>query len=135
MLYCEWSIRSHNFMNSSRFLLAFTFSTLVFLSVNGVANAAGFKTITLPPPIDTRILIKSVDVKTSTITVKYMSDAKQPPHTYTIDGFTVLKVNNVTATVDKVKPGMQVRSYVERDDVALDSIDVGIADPAPTLPK
>jgi copper chaperone CopZ len=122
-------------MNSSRFLLAFTFLMGVFLSVNAVATAAGFQTIKLPPPIDTRILIKSVDVKAGTITVKFMRDAKQPPHTYTIDGFTVLNVNNVKGTIDEVKPGMQVRSYVERDDVALDSIDVGIADPAPALPK
>jgi hypothetical protein len=30
---------------------------------------------------------------------------------------------------------MQVRSYVERDAVVLDSIDVGIADPALAAPK
>jgi len=80
-----------------------------------------------PPPIDTRILVKSVDVKAGTITVQYMRDAKQAPHTYVIDGMTALRVNNVKASIDKIKPGMQVRSYLERDDVALDGVDVGTA--------
>jgi hypothetical protein len=99
------------------------------------AASTGFKTVPVPPPIDRRILIKAVDVKASTITVKYMRSAKAPDHTYAIDAMTVLTVNDVKGTIDQVKVGMQVRSYVERDDLSLDSVAIGIADPAPVIPK
>ena len=88
-----------------------------------------------PPPIDTRILIKAVDAKAGTITIQYMRSAKAPEHTYALDGLTALTVNNAKGTVDQIKVGMQVRRYVERDDVSLDSIDVGTAAPPPVVPK
>jgi hypothetical protein len=75
-----------------------------------------------PPPIDTRILIKSVDVKDGTIEFKYMRDAKEPTHFYKIDDLTDLKVNYVKGTINQIKPGMEVKDYLERDDQSLDSV-------------
>jgi len=122
-------------MNPSRLLL--TVTTLAFNLVFTFAALAATTSMTskIPPPIDTRILIKSVDVKADTITIKYMRDAKEPPHTYKIDSVTTLTVNNVKGTIDKIKVGMQVRSYIERDDETLDSVSVDIADPPPVVPK
>jgi len=122
-------------MSSFRFLCTVAFFVPALFFAEATAKAAGTLTIKLPPPIDTRILIKSVDAKSGTITVRYMRDAGQPSRTYIIDGGTVLTVSNVTGTINQIRVGMQVRSYVERDDVALDSIDLGIADPAPVVPK
>jgi hypothetical protein len=127
-------------MKSFRLSLAVSTLVLVLLLSFGVphALAATMGTsvkVVEPPPIDKRILIKSVDVKAGTIEVKYMRDAKQPTHVYAIDAVTVLTVGNSAAKLDEVKVGMQVRSYVERDDKTLDSIDVSVADPPPVIPK
>ena len=122
-------------MGSFRFLSTVAFFVVLLFFANSAATASGNKPAKLPPPIDTRILVNSVDAKAGTITVKFMRDSNQPPHTYAIDGGTALTVNNVKGTINQIKVGMQVRSYVERDDVALDSVDVGIADPGPVVPK
>ena len=103
------------------------------------ATAGGVKEIKPPPPIDSRIVIKAVDLKANTVTLKYMRDAKQPDHVYTVDGVTQLKVNNVTGTITQIKAGMVVDNYVERDNDTLDSLELsgygGDLTPATAKPK
>jgi hypothetical protein len=56
-------------------------------------------------------------------------------HSYKIDAGTTVKVNNAPGKIADIKPGMQVRDSVDRDDRTLDSISVDKADPAPAAPK
>jgi hypothetical protein len=75
-----------------------------------------------PPPVDTRKLIKSVDVAASSVVIEYMRD--KTLHAYKVDSVTSLKVNNVSGTVAQIRPGMVVDSFLERDDQTLDGLSV-----------
>ena len=108
-------------MHPFRLLFTAAFFSLVLLFTFSNPCAAATKA-KAPPPVDSRILIKSVDVPNSTIEIKYMRDAKQPTHTYKIDEITQLTVNGTKGTVAQIKPGMVVGEYVERDGDTLDSI-------------
>jgi hypothetical protein len=43
-------------------------------------------------------------------------------HTYKVDDFTKLKVNGVAGKFADIKPGMEVRDYIERDNDTLDGL-------------
>ena len=86
-----------------------------------------------PPPVDTRILIKSVNAAGGTIVIKTMRYGTL--RTYKLDSVSTIEVNKVPGKITDIKPGMQVRDSVERDDQTLDSIAVGKADPKPVAPK
>jgi len=64
-----------------------------------------------------------------------MRDPKSAMRVYRLDEMTVLEVNDVTGTIDKIKVGMQVRDCVERDFDTLDKLSVGTADPPPVTAK
>ncbi|HEX4139624.1 MAG TPA: hypothetical protein VHY09_04705 [Candidatus Methylacidiphilales bacterium] len=48
--------------------------------------------------------------------------ASQIEHTYRIDANTQLKVNGVPGTIADIKPGMEVKDYMERDNDDLDGL-------------
>jgi hypothetical protein len=95
------------------------------------------------PPPDVRKLIQSVDVKNSTVVIRIMRF--KTDHTYKIDDFTVLTVNNAPGKLADVKPGMVVEDYLERGTDTLDSLTLTgygtvpaakpAAKPAPLKPK
>lgn len=78
-----------------------------------------------------RKLIKSVDVKNSTITISY-SYGKQV-HTYKIDDFSKVQVDGSPAKVSDIKAGMEVAEYTERDNDDLDSVNLLSKTAAPTV--
>lgn len=111
---------------------------LLLLTVSVPYAKGATKVIPPPPPVDTRILIKSIDVKAGTVTLKYMRDAKAPDHTYGVDDMTLLKVNNVAGKITDIKIGMVVDSYLERDNDNLDALSLsgyGGSITAPAKPK
>ena len=107
------------------------------LTVSAPPAVAASKVAKPPPPVDARILIKSVDLKAGTVTFRYMRSAKAPDHTYAIDGTTQLKVNNVAGKITDIKSGMVVSSYLERDNDNLDGLELsGYGEqPAAAKPK
>jgi hypothetical protein len=122
-------------MKSLRLLLAAVTLTVTLLLTLAVQTAAASSSSKAPPPIDPRILIKTVDESAGTVEIEYMRDAKEPTHVYTIDDLTTIQVNDDPGKISDIKAGMQVREYVERDGHTLDKITVSKADPAPVAPK
>jgi hypothetical protein len=117
----------------SRFLLAITSLTLTLFFTFAVTTAtAKHKGGPPAPPVDTRILIESVNAAGGEIVLHYMQT--QGTQTYAVDGFTTITVNDVPGKIGQIKAGMQVRDLVERDGHTLDSLSVSKADPAPTAP-
>ena len=105
--------------------------TLLFAFAVTTANAST-KPPAPPPPVDNRVLITAVDAAAGTIVIEDMH--YKTTHTYTIDGFTVLKVNNSPGKIADIKVGMQVRDSEERNHQILDTLTVDMADPAPVPP-
>ncbi|MCE0521930.1 MAG: hypothetical protein LV480_03365 [Methylacidiphilales bacterium] len=120
-------------MNFFRLIFADVALAFIFLFVLAVPSA--YAKPKVPPPIDTRILIKSVDLKANTIEMKYMRNAKEPTHIYKIDDTTQVIVSNQKGKIGDIKVGMQVRNYLERDNDTLDNIFVDQADPPPAPVK
>jgi hypothetical protein len=85
-----------------------------------VPISAASKKIKPPPPTDSRKLVKSIDLAASSVVIEYMYDKQV--HTYKIDGATALMINGVTGKIADVKPGMEVKDYIERDNDDLDSL-------------
>jgi hypothetical protein len=107
-------------MKPSRLLIAVSTCVIVFLFTFAATplNAAAKKTV--EPPVDGRKLIQSVNAKESTIVIQYMRD--KSTHTYAIDNFTTLTLNNVSGKITDIKAGMEVTDYVERDGSSLDTL-------------
>ncbi len=105
---------------------------MVFALFVAVPDFVAAGVVKIAPPVDRRILVTAVDLKAGTVQFRFMRDARQPRPVYTIDSMTDLKVDNVRDTIDKIKPGMQVRDYVERDGHTLDKLYVGAADSPPS---
>jgi hypothetical protein len=121
-------------MNPSRLLLAVITLALAFLFIIAVPSAIAGKPKPKPaPPVDRRIVIKSVNAAAGTVEIEYMRD--KASHTYKIDDLTSIKVNNAPGKIADIKVGMEVNDSVERDDQTLDAISVGPAQAAPVTPK
>ena len=121
-------------MRTLRFSLASAFVACCFLIAlaTGPASAAAAKK-PAPPP-DMRKLIQSVDKDNSSVVIIY-KESKQT-HTYHIDDVTVLNVNGVPGKITDIKPGMEVKDYVERDNDDLDGLTlIGYGDEAKTPAK
>ena len=107
-------------MKLSRFVFpaaALTLSIFVLcLGLSAIAATAPKP----PPPVDARKLIKTVDVKNSSVTIQFMRD--KTLHPYKIDGMTVLKLNNQDGKVADIKAGMVVDDFQERYSDTLDSL-------------
>ncbi len=110
-------------MKSFRSYLIVATLALTFLFSIAVLNAtAAAAKKAEPPPVDPRKLIKTVDVKDSTVVIQYMRD--QSLHNYVIDDLTTLTINNASGKIDGIKPGMVVDDFLERTDKILDSLTV-----------
>jgi hypothetical protein len=72
---------------------------------------------TPPPAVKS---IASVDAATSTVVISLVTT--KVLHTYKVDDFTKLKVNGVAGKFADIKPGMEVRDYIERDNDTLDGL-------------
>lgn len=88
------------------------------LSPSGAVQAAS--KIVTPAPVDERKLIQSVDAATGTIVIRYMRG--KTTHTYKVDEFAKLTINNAAGKVSQIKTGMEVADYTERDNDNLDSL-------------
>ncbi len=119
-------------MKSFRSYLIVTTLTLSFLFSFAVstATAAAAKKDAAPP--DVRKLVKTVDVKGSTVVIQNMRD--KTLHTYVIDGLTNLTLNNAAGKVDGIKPGMVVDDFMERTDTILDSLTLSGYGETPAAP-
>ncbi len=105
---------------------------LIFCLVSTPDAMAGQKNTT-PPPIDRRILVTAVDVSAQQITITYQRDKSK--HVYTVDAMTAVKAHGLDgSSIKNIKVGDQVCAYIERDDVALSSLDVEVAEPGPNIP-
>jgi hypothetical protein len=91
-------------------------SILFALAVPALAAA---KKPALPPP-DMRKMIESVDMNTRAVVIIYMHGKQL--HTYRIDDLTVLTINGVLGKLADIKSGMEVTSYLERDNDELDGL-------------
>jgi hypothetical protein len=108
----------------------FASCVLFALAVGPALGAAAKKPA---PPQDMRKLIKSVDKDTSSVIIIYQN-GKQT-HTYHIDDVTQLTVNGVPGKITDIKPGMEVKDYVERDNDDLDGISLTGYGAAPAAKK
>jgi hypothetical protein len=124
-------------MKALRVFFSVVMVALTFLFTFAVLTTTAAPAKKAAPPPDPRKLIKTVDVKGSTVVVQYMRDKSF--HTYLIDGLTTLTINNVPGKVDGIKPGMVVDDFLERTDKILDSLTVsgygGTPTPAAAKPK
>ncbi len=112
------------------------FTMLVILTPTPQLLAGGSyksKKSAVAAPIDTRFLVQGIDVRSGTLEIKHMRDAKSPPTTYRVDALTELTVNGARSTLDKVTVGMQVVDFVERDFDTLDRLRVCTATALPTV--
>ena len=113
--------------------LSLTVATILALCATALTPASAASK-TPPPPVDTRILIKSINAANSTVVFEYMRD--KSVHTYKIDDMTVVKVSNSTSKFADIKVGMKVDDSIERDNDTLDSITVETDNtPPPTEAK
>ena len=80
-------------------------------------------------PDDTRKIVRAVDRSSSTIEVQTMFD--QAMHHYKIDLGTVVTVDGAMGNLNKIKVGMKVSDFVERDPQTLDSISLVPGDDTP----
>jgi hypothetical protein len=104
---------------------------LFFGLVGGLsANAAKPKPKAPPDP---RILVTAVDLATKQISIKFKRTGQVT--IYTVDDLTHVTFQNSPGSITDIKVGQQVFDYAERDSHTLDSLTVGAADPAPTVPK
>jgi hypothetical protein len=89
------------------------FCTL-FFALSNVPMSADDK------PPDTRKLIDSIDASASTIV---LNDRKHNSfHTYRVDDMTKLIVNGIPGKFGDIKPGMEVKDFIERDNDTLDNL-------------
>ncbi len=65
-------------------------------------------------------MIESVDVENSSVVIIYMHSSLL--HTYRLDENTVLTINGSRGKVADIKSGMEVTSYLERDNDELDGL-------------
>jgi len=86
-----------------------------------------------PAPPDLRILIVAVNEAKNQITIVYKRDKKKA--VYTLDFLVKVTADNMPGTIKDIKIGQQVYGYIEHDAHSLDSIIVGIAQPAPVAPS
>jgi len=107
-------------MKPFRILLLITTLALTLLITLAVTTATADTKKIDNPPVDPRILVKSVDASAGTIVIIYMRDKKV--QTYKIDDATVVKVNNSPGKISDIKGGMEVSDSSERDSETLDTI-------------
>jgi len=107
-------------------------AALLVVPLAHAANKSKPKPDAPAPPEDTRILVTAVDLAQSQVTITH--EVSKQKQTYTIDDLTTVTVSGHPGTVKDIKVGQQVSAYEERRADTLDSIEVGIADPAPVVP-
>lgn len=81
-------------------------------------------------PDDTRKIVRAVDSASSTIEMQTMFDRAM--HHYKIDLGTLITVDGASGTINKIRVGMKVSDFVERDPETLDSISLVPGDDAPS---
>jgi D-hexose-6-phosphate mutarotase len=121
-------------MKSSRLFLACVIVTLSLLFTSTIVPAHATTKKKAPKPVDTRTLVKSVNLSDDTVILE--SARNNALHTYHIDSATTVTVSGVPGkTISDIRSGMEVRSSVERDDQTLDAIYVDTADYLPGKKK
>ena len=119
-------------MKPSRLLFAIAALALTLLFTVWVPTASA-ASAPPSPPIDMRVLVKSVDVSACTGEIEHAQS--HTTHAYTVDGITMITVNGQKGTIAQIKAGMKVVSSIERDSHSLDSISVAAAAPTPAPKK
>jgi len=105
-------------MNPSRLLP--TVATLAFLFTLAVSTATagsggGYSDRTgqnggAPPPVSGKMSIEAIDAAAGTVVIRVRD---QTLHTYKIDAHTRILIGTSKVTIDQIKPGKEVRNYVE----------------------
>jgi len=108
------------------------FALLILVWSCGLPVHASKKKGTAATPPDLRILVTAVNEAKNQINIVYKRDGKKA--VYTLDFLAKITVDNNPGTIKDIKAGQQVYGYIEHDAHSLDSVIVGIAQPAPVAP-